>query len=436
MSKRKNMFPLIQVALDFTEPERALKIARAAADAGIEWIEAGTPLIKSEGLQTVRMLKKEFPGKTIIADMKIMDTGRVEAEMAFKAGADIVVVMGGASDLTIQEAAEAAANYGGKVLVDLMESFATEERARAVEKLGAHYIGMHIPIDRQMAGDIDFSLLQKISAAVNIPTAIAGGLNSENIVAAVQAGASILIVGGAVTKAENTAKAVQNLLRAVQQNKPVKTDLFKRASLEDIGRVFEKISTANLTDALHRKGWVQGLFPVLTENCRISGRAVTVRTYPGDWAKPVEAIDIAEENSVIVVDAGGVGPAVWGELATTSCMTKNIAGVVIFGGVRDVEDIRKMQFPVFAKLICPEAGEPKGFGEINVPVRIGGHTVSPDDWILGDSDGIAVIPKDRIVETANRAMDVLERENRIRKEIQEGGTLSSVASLLKWEKTR
>jgi len=93
-----------------------------------------------------------------------------------------------------------------------------------------------------------------------------------------------------------------------------------------------------------------------------------VRTYPGDWAKPVEAIDIAERGDVIVIDAGGVRPAVWGELATHSAIQKGLAGTVIDGALRDTYDICKLKFPAFSRLIAPNAGEPKGFGEIGVPV--------------------------------------------------------------------
>ena len=82
----------------------------------------------------------------------------------------------------------------------------------------------------------------------------------------------------------------------------------------------------------------------------------------------------------------------------------------------------------------PNAGEPKGFGEINVPVMVGGISVFPGDWMVGDDDGVMVIPSDKVVEIANRAMDVLEKENRLRAEIQAGSTLSQVAYLEKWEK--
>jgi 3-hexulose-6-phosphate synthase/6-phospho-3-hexuloisomerase len=166
------------------------------------------------------------------------------------------------------------------------------------------------------------------------------------------------------------------------------------------------------------------------------GRAFTVRTYPGDWAKPVEAVDRAARGDVIVIDAGGVPPAVWGELASWSAKRKGIAGVLIDGAIRDVPEIKKLEFPAFAKIITPQAGEPKGLGEIGIPVEIGGQKVFPGDWIIGDDDGVIVMPQARATEIANRAMDVLERENRVRKEIKEGSTLSQVTELLRWEKKR
>ena len=165
------------------------------------------------------------------------------------------------------------------------------------------------------------------------------------------------------------------------------------------------------------------------------GRAVTVRTFPGDWAKPVEAIDVAEPGSVIVVEAGGVPPALWGELATNSAIQKGLAGVVIDGATRDSADIRELGFPIFTKHVTSHAGEPKGLGEIGVPIRISGRRVCPGDWIVGDDDGVLVVPKDRAAEIANRGQDCLEKENRIRAEITEGkSTLAQVANLLRWEK--
>jgi 3-hexulose-6-phosphate synthase/6-phospho-3-hexuloisomerase len=427
------MEPLVQIALDFVNLNRALKVAEAATAGGADWLEAGTPLIKSEGLDCLRALRRRFPQKTVVADMKIMDVGRIESESAFKAGANVVCVLGVADDSTIKECVEAAKNYGGKVMVDLLGVSEPTRRARKVEKMGIDYIGMHTSIDEQMRGKDPFSRLREVSRTVNVPIAVAGGINSETAAKAIDAGASVVIVGGAVIKAKDPREATRVIKEAIKNKKVIPTELFKRARGKEIVQIFKKVSTPNLSDAMHRAGEIKGLVKI-TPAVKLVGPALTVRSYPGDWAKPVEAIDKAERGQVIVIDAGGVGPAVWGELATHSAIQKRLSGVVIDGAIRDVPEIVRLKFPAYSRLITPTAGEPRGFGEIGIPIRIGGVRVFPGDWLVGDEDGIVVVPQKKAVEIANRAMDVLERENRIREEILEGRTLSSVTELLRWEK--
>ena len=427
------MKPILQVALDFIDLPRALKLAGEAMEGGADWIEAGTPLIKSIGLDAVRELRRRFPKATLVADMKTMDVGRIEVESAAKAGADVVIVLGLACDSTIRECVEAGNHYGAKIMVDLLEVDQLLERAKEVERMGADYIGLHTSIDEQMEGKISFAGVRTIAGKIGIPIAVAGGVNSENALEAVEAGASIIIVGGAIIKSVDAKKATIEIKRAIEKKVKIKSELFKRVSEENIRELLSKVSSPNISDAMHRQGDLKGIRPVCS-GLKMIGPAFTVRTYPGDWAKPVEAIDEAPEESVIVIDAGGVGPAVWGELATYSSVEKKIAGVVIDGAIRDVPEIRKVKFPAFARIIMPTAGEPKGFGEMGVPVEVGGVRVFPGDWVFGDDDGVVVIPQKRAVEITNRAMDWLERENRIRKEIKEGGTLGKITELLKWEK--
>jgi len=422
--------PVIQLALDFVNLDRALKAAGQAAGS-VDWIEAGTPLIKSEGLQAVRALKKKFSKHVIVADLKTMDCGRLEVESAAKAGADVACVLGAACDSTIKEAVAAGKNFGVKIMVDLIGVKDPVKRAKEVAKLGPDFVGLHTPIDEQMQAKTPFKKLKGIVDSVDVPVAAAGGLNSESVVDALKAGASILVVGGAVTKAENPKKAASEVRKAVASKTRIKTKFFKRSA--DLKKIFSEVSAANVSDAMHRSGELSGVFPVLACS-KFSGPAVTVRTMPGDWAKTVEAIDEAKLGDVIVIDASGVGPAVWGGLATESALKKKLSGVVIFGGVRDVAEILALGFPVYASVTTPTAGEPKGFGEINVPIKVAGVEVKPGDWVVGDDDGVVVVPKERAVEVANRAMDVLEKENRIRKEIKDGSSLGKVTHLLKWEK--
>jgi 3-hexulose-6-phosphate synthase / 6-phospho-3-hexuloisomerase len=427
------MEPTLQLALDFVDLPRALSVAEEAVPGGVDWLEAGTPLIKSEGLSAVRALKNKFPDRTIVADMKTMDAGRAEVEFAAKAGAGVVGVLGAASDATIRECIEAGRNYGAEIIVDMIQVSDVVARAKEVEAMGASYIGIHVAIDEQMEGKTPFDTLRAVACAVSIPVSVAGGINSETAAQAIEAGASIVVVGGAIIKSTDAAEATRQIKRAIAERISVKSEYFVRACGPDLRNILERVSAANVSDALHRTGDLPGII-CRTPGCHMVGPAVTVKTYPGDWAKPVEAIDVAQEGDVIVIDVGGIAPAIWGELATNSAIQRKLAGVVIHGAARDTGDIRALGFPLFSTSVTPTAGEPKGFGEINVPIKINGVTITPGDWIIGDDDGVCVIPKEKGVEYTNRAMDVLEKENRLRQEIRDGSTLSQVAYLLKWEK--
>ncbi|MGQ3684091.1 MAG: 3-hexulose-6-phosphate synthase [Candidatus Loosdrechtia sp.] len=427
------MAVIVQVALDFVDLHRAVKVAREAIEGGVDWLEIGTPLIKSEGMNAVRHFKQIFPGIPLVADMKTMDAGRIEVEMAAKAGAGIVVVMGDASDSTVKECIQAGKNYGIKVCVDFMDA-SQGERVAAAEKWGADYIAVHTAIDEQMCGKTPLAVLQDICRKVKVPVAVAGGVNSENVIDMVNAGASVIIVGGYITKSKDAKAATANIKNAINENRSIPTTLFKRVTGKEIRDALTKLSAANISDGRHRAESITGLYPIYND-IKLSGTAVTVRTYPGDWAKPVEAIDVAKEGDVIVIDAGGTGPAVWGELATHSALQKKISGIVVNGAMRDIADIRKLRFPAFTKLVMPAAGEPRGFGEINIPIRISGVQINPGDWIIGDDDGLMVVPSAEAEVMVNYGMDCLERENRIREEIiSEKSSLGKVMDVLRWEK--
>jgi 3-hexulose-6-phosphate synthase/6-phospho-3-hexuloisomerase len=430
------MEPTLQVALDFLELSRALGVAREAAKGGATWIEAGTPLLKSEGLEAVRALRREFPKAYVIADTKTLDAGRTEFEAAAKAGANCATVCVTESDSTILECIEAGRNFGIDVCVDLLglKGERLIEVAKKCEEWGAHHVGLHLPIDDQMRGLDVTAELRALRPHVTIPIAVAGGVNSESAPAMVRSGAQIVIVGGAITKSADAAGATRTILQALRDGKAVASDLYRRGSSDaEIRAILEKVSTPNLSDAMHRSGDLPGI-ELQTPGKKIVGPAVTVRTFPGDWAKPVEAIDVARPGDVIIVDACGQGPAIWGELASESCLQRKLAGIVIDGAIRDIDSIRAIGFPAAAKLVTPTAGEPKGFGEINVTIRLGGVQISPGDWIVADESGVVRIPRAKVVEVANRAQDVLEHENRLREEIRRKATLGSVAELHRWEK--
>jgi 3-hexulose-6-phosphate synthase/6-phospho-3-hexuloisomerase len=427
------MEPVLQVALDLVNMDRALQIAREALEGGVDWLEAGTPLIKSEGMDAVRRLADlDVP---VVADMKTMDVGDVEVEMAARAGASVVCLLGVASDETLREGIAAAHRYGADILVDLMGVPDLERRAQHAAELGADIVGVHVSIDEQMTGRQPYEDIARVATCCSIPVAAAGGITSETAPLAVENGASIVVVGGAIIKAEQVSRAARTIKTAMQQGSAIKSELFKKYGRDEIRQALQRVSACNVCDAMHNAGALRGIRP-LKEGYHLVGPALTVKTMDGDWAKVVEAIDAASEGDVIVVQAAPGRQAVWGELATWSAVKNGIGGVVVDGAVRDVGDIRELDIPVYTRRMVAEAGEPKGYGEIGHEVVCGGQTVHSGDWLVGDDSGLAVIPRERVQEVANRAVNVHERENRMREEIRRGSSLGRVLELEKWEKKR
>lgn len=427
---------VLQLALDLMQTSRAIPIARESVAGGADWLEAGTPLIKSEGAESIRTLRREFPGIKIVADTKTMDVGSLEVEIVAKAGADIVTILGLSDDSTIEEGVSAARKYGAEIMVDMINVPDKVRRSKEVEAVGASYVCLHMGIDQQMRGeDPPIDILKRIVSETSLPVAVAGGITAETAGMYVEAGASVIIVGGGIMKTANITAATA-AVKAAMGGAKVDTGLSKKYGEEELFEAFSKVSTCNISDAFHKRGVMIGITPRIRSGQRMAGRALTVQTVNGDWGKPVEAIDRAQKGDVIVIDAGGSPVAVWGELASHSAVMMGVAGVVIDGAIRDIDDIKAMDFPAFSRSVAPNAGEPKGYGGIGMEISVGGQMVRTGDWIIGDESGIVVVPKEKAVEVANRALDVHEREDRTREEITRGSTLSKVNELSKWEPVR
>ncbi|OKY78557.1 MAG: 3-hexulose-6-phosphate synthase [Candidatus Methanohalarchaeum thermophilum] len=421
----------LQIALDLLNFDRAVEICEEAVEGGVDWIEIGTPLIKSEGRKSIKEINSRFD-KTIVADMKTMDTGSLEVEIATKSGADVVAILGAASDSTIKEAVRSGNEFNCKIMADLIGVRDYLERARELEDLGVDFILVHTGIDEQMAGSDPLDKLKEVESSVDLPIAVAGGIDKSKSIKAVKSGAEIIVVGGSITRSKDVMDSTKKIKKAIENASQLKGKPTKQRTRD----IVEEISTANLSDAQHRKGVMKGLKRVSGSESEIFGRALTVRTISGDWAKPLEALERSEEGDILVVDAGGDEYAAWGELASNSAKIKGIKALIIDGAVRDIDEIRELDFSIWARSINPEAGKPKGYGEIGNKIQCGGVNVKTGDFILADEDGVVVVDKKDKEEMLQRAKMVKENEDRIREEIKQGKTLSEVLSLKEWEKER
>ena len=200
------MKPIVQISLDLTDIDEALKTAEMAMRAGVDWLEAGTPLILAEGLHGVRALRAAFPGVPIVADLKTMDGGYLEAEMMAKAGATHVVVMARAHEETIKCVVNAGRDFGVKVMGDNLGCEDMVAAARWLEELGCDYVIHHIGYDERrgiaarglrMPSPLD--QLKEVVNAVNIPVQAVGGLSLEQAIRCPAYGAPLVVLGAPLT---------------------------------------------------------------------------------------------------------------------------------------------------------------------------------------------------------------------------------------------
>ena len=190
-------YPIVQLSLDLTSIEEAVDTAAIAVEAGVDWLEAGTPLLLAEGLHAVEHLRSRFPDHPIVADLKTMDGGYLEAEMMAKAGADLVVVMGRAHEATIRRVVDAARDFEIKVMGDNLAAEDRVANARWMEGLGVDFIVHHIGFDERgmITGLSPLDELDEVVRAVSIPVQAVGGLSIEQAIQCASRGAPLVVVG-------------------------------------------------------------------------------------------------------------------------------------------------------------------------------------------------------------------------------------------------
>lgn len=200
------MNPIVQISLDLTNIDEALETAAMAMRAGVDWLEAGTPLILAEGLHGVRKLRESFPSVPIVADLKTMDGGYLEAEMMAKAGATHVVVMARAHEETIKCVVNAGRDFGVKVMGDNLGSEDMVATAKWLEDLGCDVVIHHIGYDERrgiaarglrMPSPLD--QLREVVAAVKVPVQAVGGLTLEQAIKCPEYGAPLVVLGAPLT---------------------------------------------------------------------------------------------------------------------------------------------------------------------------------------------------------------------------------------------
>lgn len=197
----------LQLAIDLEDIQGVINLIRKTKDS-IDIFEYGTPLVINFGLEGLQKIRTEFPDITLLADLKIMDVASYEVTQAFKYGADITTILGVAEDQSIKDAIKTAHEAGKEILVDMIGVQDIENRAREVDEFGADYVGTHTGYDLQALGQNPFEEFNLIKNNVSkTKTAIAGGIKLSESEEIKKANPDLLIVGGAISTADDPAEA-------------------------------------------------------------------------------------------------------------------------------------------------------------------------------------------------------------------------------------
>jgi RraA family protein len=188
-----------------------------------------------------------------------------------------------------------------------------------------------------------------------------------------------------------------------------------------------KLGTGALSDAMGKTGAMDHDMQCRSAKAAMAGPAYTLRVHTADILMVAKALSACPAGHVLVIDGqGDLNTALWGGLTTMAALKKGVEGVVIDGAIRDLADIRSSSLPVFARAVVPNAGGAEYVGEIGIIVQCGGIPVAPGDWIVGDDDGVVVVPEARLSKTAEAAARILDAERSIANQIRAGRDFGAI----------
>jgi regulator of RNase E activity RraA len=183
---------------------------------------------------------------------------------------------------------------------------------------------------------------------------------------------------------------------------------------------YRGLASSNVADAMGRFGFMDSGIRARS-GLPLCGLAVTVQCRPADNLMVHKALQVATPGDIVVVSTcGNTTSAVFGELMCHTAAAAKLGGIVVDGAIRDVDGITRLRMPAFSRTVCPGSCDKDGPGEINVPISCGGTVVAPGDIVVGDDDGIAVVPREHAEQILDLVLQLMDREKQRIAEIGAG----------------
>jgi len=391
------MKPKLSVSLEFLHLENAIFCAEQSVSAGVDIIEVGSTLLKSTGLTSIKVLRERFPDVTLVADMKVQCNVKSEIKAVADAGANSVTISGNVSSEIWQQSLEVAKEQGVGVILDFRDIARPQQLINRGIPEGFQTIMLSIK-------EPSFALLQKTTSALTTPVGVQGVEEEDAIVESISLGASTIGIRFSDAKEKSIQDAVKSILKILSNAKRTFPKDPMALHEEQLLQLLEQVSPSDFCEVSERPCFLENVYPV-QKYTKIAGKAATLKVWPGAEMAVLDFLMKMESRCVLVIDAGGRGAAVWGQMATEIAIKKELVGVVVYGSIKDVNKIREKGLPCYTSSITPiiAKDQDSSFSE-NCPLKIGEVFVKPGDWIVGDDTGIISISQDEIFFKTNEAL--------------------------------
>ncbi len=195
--------------------------------------------------------------------------------------------------------------------------------------------------------------------------------------------------------------------------------------------LLDTVSSCQISDAYNNLYRTSGVIKGLKSLTGVKGygKIKTCQTDANDWGSAVAGIDFTDKKEVLFIKTSDEPIAVWGELASTCAKESEIAAVAVYGNMRDVDVIKYMDYPLFSRDYCPNAGTPLGIGKLNLDLEIDGVIIKEGDFFFGDENGVVIIPSEKFNEVIIETFKIKLKEESILKMLKEGKTLAEIVNV-------
>jgi 3-hexulose-6-phosphate synthase/6-phospho-3-hexuloisomerase len=417
----------LQVSLDFLHLENALFCAEQSIAGGAELLEVGNCLIKNAGLQCIRILKEKFPPIPLVADLKMLTPETQEMKASADAGANGITISGAISESNWGKCLAQAQERNLKVFLDFRDI------PVSVMKLQLPLVASTDCVVLNLAQESDvFGILQEIAFRYAKPIAATGITDLANLQEAMSLGLGTGIVQYQEEDTQNFKEATHRIHEAFLQIQQAAASQGspREYSEQVLRRKLNEVMPSDICEVYRDKPlFLDKVYP-LHRFTKVFGQAATIKMLGGGLPAMLDFLQEVPPKSIVVVDSGGEATPVWNTLTTVVAIKRNLAGVVLYGAITEVNLVRAKGFPCYVNSLTPlPTRESQGCLK-NIPLQLGNVWVRPGDWILGDDCGVLCIPAEKIFTVTERALQLAKHKAQLLREIEDVNDSEKLKQLL------